>query len=104
MKLRMNSKVAFHAIFVLFLMFVLVAIEVIATTSDCNPHDLNPCADVIKHSKHNVSDACCKARNKQTHECLCVFMKDPNLQRYVHTPGAVKISKVCNAPYPNCTS
>ncbi|KAL6505765.1 hypothetical protein OROHE_023144 [Orobanche hederae] len=99
----MNSKVAFRAVFVLFLVFVLGAIEVITTTTSvCNTDDLNPCADVIKHPEHSVSDDCCNARNAQTTECLCVFMKNATLQPYVKSPGAVKISIVCRAPYPNC--
>ncbi|KAL6577640.1 hypothetical protein OROMI_009968 [Orobanche minor] len=103
----MNSKVAFRGVFVLFLVFVLGAIEVITTTtttSVCNTDDLNPCRDVIEHPEHDVSDDCCNARNAQKTECLCFFMKNATLQPYVNSPGAVKISKVCKAPYPNCTT
>ncbi|KAG6391670.1 hypothetical protein SASPL_149427 [Salvia splendens] len=94
----MNTKIASLAILAL-AMLALAQVEV-ATAVTCNPLQLSPCAAAIT-SGGKPSAACC-AKLKEQRPCLCQYMRNPNLQKFIKSPGAKKVSSACNIPYPKC--
>ncbi|KAG8366651.1 hypothetical protein BUALT_Bualt17G0101800 [Buddleja alternifolia] len=66
----------------------------------CNPVQLSPCAPAISSSS-KPSAACC-AKVKEQRPCLCGYMRNPNLQKFIKSPGAKKVSRSCGVPYPRC--
>lgn len=94
----MNTKTAYLAIFVLFVL-ILGEVEVTSAVT-CNPLQLSPCASAIT-SSGKPSAACC-AKLKEQRPCLCQYMRNPNLQKFIKSPGAKKVSSACRIPYPRC--
>ncbi|XP_075524173.1 non-specific lipid-transfer protein 2-like [Primulina tabacum] len=94
----MNSKVASLAILVL-VMF-LAEVELVSGAVTCNPLQLSPCAAAIISSS-NPSATCCN-KLKEQKPCLCQYMMNPNLQKFINSPGAKKVAYFCDAPFPTC--
>lgn len=67
----------------------------------CNPLQLAPCANAISSSTTPPTAECC-SRLKEQKNCLCSYMKDPKLQRFVASPNAKKVAIACGSPFPNC--
>ncbi|KAK4479900.1 hypothetical protein RD792_015444 [Penstemon davidsonii] len=98
----MNMNTTKVAMILLVLVVVVVAGEVQVSTAaiTCNPVQLSPCANAITSST-KPSDTCC-ARIKQQRPCLCGYMKNPYLQKFINSPGAKKVANSCQTPFPNC--
>nr|WES10311.1 non-specific lipid transfer protein [Mentha canadensis] len=94
----MNTKAASLAILAL-AMLVLAEVEVAGAVT-CDPVQLSPCAAAIT-SSGKPSAACC-AKLKEQRPCLCTYIKNPNLQKFINSPGAKKVSSACHIPYPKC--
>ncbi|KAL8141849.1 hypothetical protein V2J09_014881 [Rumex salicifolius] len=56
----------------------------------CSPIQLSPCAAAIT-SGSPPSRVCCQ-RIQQQKPCLCGYLKNPNLKKFVDTPNARKVS------------
>ncbi|KAL8531740.1 hypothetical protein ACS0TY_008369 [Phlomoides rotata] len=96
----MNLKVVPLAICVVLL--VVISDEIAVTNAvTCNPLQLSPCAAAIT-SSGNPTTACCDKIKEQS-PCLCQYMKNPNLQRFINSPGAKKVANSCGTPFPKCT-
>ncbi|XP_051148322.1 non-specific lipid-transfer protein 2-like [Andrographis paniculata] len=72
----------------------------VATAVTCNPMQLSPCAQAIMSSE-NPSKLCCQ-RVKEQRPCLCGYMRNPNLQKFVKSAGAQKVASYCRTPFPKC--
>ncbi|KAL2896551.1 Non-specific lipid-transfer protein 2 [Bienertia sinuspersici] len=59
----------------------------------CSPVQLSPCAPAIR-SNRRPSGACC-ARLRQQRRCLCGYLRNPALRRYVNSPGAKRVASTC---------
>ncbi|KAL1553608.1 non-specific lipid-transfer protein 2-like [Salvia divinorum] len=94
----MNTKAACLATLAL-AMLVLSQVEV-STAVTCNPLQLSPCAAAITSSGKPTA-ACC-AKLKEQRPCLCQYMRNPNLQKFIKSPGAKRVSSACGIPYPKC--
>ncbi|KAL0296699.1 UNVERIFIED_CONTAM: Non-specific lipid-transfer protein 2 [Sesamum calycinum] len=94
----MNCKAASLAICVALLM-LLSEVEVTRAVT-CNPIQLSPCAAAIT-STTSPSAACC-AKIKEQRPCLCQYMKNPTLQKFINSPGAKKVASSCGTPFPRC--
>ncbi|KAH6802085.1 Bifunctional inhibitor/lipid-transfer protein/seed storage 2S albumin superfamily protein [Perilla frutescens var. frutescens] len=94
----MNPKVGCLALCVL----IVVLLGEVETTKavTCNPLQLSPCASAIT-SSGNPTAACCN-KIKEQRPCLCQYMKNPNLQKFINSPGAKKVASSCGAPFPKC--
>ncbi|KAJ0041924.1 hypothetical protein Pint_18724 [Pistacia integerrima] len=74
--------------------------EVHVAEAACNPTELSSCASsVISAAK--PSRACCSKLRKQK-ACLCGYLKDPNLRKYVNFPNARKAVSSCGITLPQC--
>ncbi|XP_057765848.1 non-specific lipid-transfer protein 2-like [Salvia miltiorrhiza] len=94
----MSTKTACLAI--LAVAILVVAQVEVASGVTCNPLQLSPCASAIT-SSGKPSGACC-AKLKEQRPCLCQYMRNPNLQKFIKSPGAKKVSSACHIPYPKC--
>ncbi|XP_071701645.1 non-specific lipid-transfer protein 2-like [Rutidosis leptorrhynchoides] len=68
--------------------------------TDCNPIQLIPCATAILSSSA-PSEACC-VKIKEQRPCLCKYIKNPRLQKFINTPNAKKVIKNCGTSFPTC--
>ncbi|KAI7739979.1 hypothetical protein M8C21_004394 [Ambrosia artemisiifolia] len=68
--------------------------------TNCNPIQLSPCATAILSSTA-PSEACC-GKLKEQRPCLCNYIKNPRLQKFINTPNARKVAATCGTPFPTC--
>ncbi|KAI5442246.1 hypothetical protein KIW84_011347 [Lathyrus oleraceus] len=66
----------------------------------CSPVELSTCLGSITRSSPPSTVCCQKAREQRP--CLCGYLKNPSLKRYVYTPGAKRVAKSCGIPFPPC--
>ncbi|PWA39575.1 hypothetical protein CTI12_AA166750 [Artemisia annua] len=66
----------------------------------CNPIQLSPCATAILSSTA-PSETCCGKIKEQRH-CLCNYIHNPRLQKFINTPNARKVADTCGTPFPTC--
>lgn len=95
----MNTKAAWLVISLVIAVLAVNEVEVAMAVS-CNPMQLAPCASAIT-SAARPTDLCC-SRIKAQRPCLCQYMKDPNLQKFINSPGAKKVATYCHSPFPKC--
>ncbi|KAG9137149.1 hypothetical protein Leryth_011972 [Lithospermum erythrorhizon] len=91
-----TSHIAVYAM----LLLLLVAEAQVSTAATCNPTALSPCLGAIT-SSNKPSPLCC-SRIKQQKPCLCTYLKNPNLKKFVNSPGSRKVSSYCRVPVPKC--
>lgn len=76
------------------MMVVLMVAEVHVTEAvTCSAIQLSPCLEAITKSKAPSAACCSKLREQKP--CLCGYVKDPNLKKYVNSPGARKAASAC---------
>ncbi|CAN8258915.1 unnamed protein product [Cochlearia groenlandica] len=89
------------ATWIIVLMVALVLILFPAAEAvTCSPMQLSPCASAITSSSE--PSALCCTRLKEQKPCLCGYMRNPNLSRFVSSPNARKVSNRCKLPIPRC--
>ncbi|KAL7090959.1 hypothetical protein ACP275_12G075400 [Erythranthe tilingii] len=96
----MNTKIAIICCVVIFVVIAGDQIEVARGAVSCNPLQLSPCASAITSSS-KPSATCC-AKLKEQRPCLCQYMRNPNLQKFIKSSGAKKVASSCRIPYPKC--
>ncbi|XP_022868833.1 non-specific lipid-transfer protein 2-like [Olea europaea var. sylvestris] len=69
-------------------------------SATCTPTALSPCMSAIS-SGTPPSKLCC-SKIKEQQPCLCQYLKDPNLRKFVNSPNAKKIASTCGVPQPKC--
>ncbi|CAN8270255.1 unnamed protein product [Cochlearia groenlandica] len=83
-----------------FAVALLVILAPAAEAVTCSPMQLSPCAAAITSSSP-PSALCCK-KLKEQKPCLCGYMRNPKLRRYVSSPNARNVSKSCKLAVPRC--
>lgn len=91
---------ALSCIAVCAMLVVLVSEAQVVVAVTCNPTQLAPCASAIT-SNTPPSRLCC-VRITQQRPCLCQYLKNPNLKKFVSSPNARKIATTCKVAYPRC--
>ncbi|XP_048234531.1 non-specific lipid-transfer protein 2 [Ricinus communis] len=91
-------KASYVAICTLFVLLLGEAQVTMAVT--CNPTQLSPCVGAITSSSP-PSSACC-SKIKEQKPCLCQYLKNPNLKKFINTPNARKVASTCGTPFPKC--
>ncbi|KAI3714379.1 hypothetical protein L1987_72979 [Smallanthus sonchifolius] len=69
--------------------------------TNCNPIQLSPCATAILSAATTPSETCC-GKIKEQRPCLCNYIKNPTLQKFINTPNARKVAATCGTPFPTC--
>ncbi|XP_021839631.1 non-specific lipid-transfer protein 2 [Spinacia oleracea] len=87
-----NKNVAALALLAVVVVAVLLA-EAPVTEAACSPVQLSPCAPAIMSNKP-PSGACC-GRLRQQKPCLCGYLRNPTLKRYINSPGAKRVASTC---------
>lgn len=66
----------------------------------CEPTQLLPCMSSILHGTP-PPPICCK-KLKEQKPCMCGYIKNPKFAKYVKSPNAKKVSKICHVTVPKC--
>ncbi|CAN4100312.1 unnamed protein product [Withania somnifera] len=82
------------------LVLLLLAEAHVSLAATCSPVQLSPCLGAIRSSSPPTKLCCSKI--KQQKPCLCQYLKNPNLKKYVSSPAAKKVARSCGVPYPRC--
>ncbi|KAF7129124.1 hypothetical protein RHSIM_Rhsim10G0070900 [Rhododendron simsii] len=66
----------------------------------CNPSELSPCLPAFTSGQAPSANCCNKLKEQKP--CLCGYIKNPNLSKYVNSPYAKKVLSTCGVPVPTC--
>ncbi|XP_077210630.1 non-specific lipid-transfer protein 2-like [Tasmannia lanceolata] len=91
-------KVSYFAVCVM--MVLLLGEAPVSMAVTCDPMQLSPCAGAILSSSAPTRECCTKLQ--QQRPCLCNYLKDPSLQRYINSGNARRVASSCSTPFPNC--
>ncbi|KAL9372408.1 hypothetical protein Peur_034652 [Populus x canadensis] len=72
--------------------------EVDAVT--CSPAQLSSCVNAITSSTPPTNLCCSKIKEQKP--CLCQYLKNPKLKKFINTPNARKVASTCGTPFPKC--
>ncbi|XP_057735381.1 non-specific lipid-transfer protein 2-like [Arachis stenosperma] len=82
-------------------MMVLLLAEVqVSMAVTCSPVQLSPCVSAITTSNPPSSLCCSKIREQKP--CLCQYVRNPNLKKFVDSPNARRVASTCGTPFPRC--
>ncbi|KAI5660220.1 hypothetical protein M9H77_29013 [Catharanthus roseus] len=81
-------------------LILLIAEANLSNAATCNPTELSPCMAAIS-SNTPPSSLCC-SKIKAQKPCLCQYLKNPNIRKYIGTPSAQKVASTCGVPIPKC--
>ncbi|KAL5817951.1 hypothetical protein ACOSQ3_026329 [Xanthoceras sorbifolium] len=94
----MTKASSYLAVFTLLVLFLASAEVSMAVT--CSPTQLSSCVSAIT-SATPPSKLCC-SKIKEQKPCLCQYLKNPNLKKFINTPNARKVASTCGTPFPKC--
>ncbi|KAK9106234.1 hypothetical protein Scep_023078 [Stephania cephalantha] len=98
MKMMMKTRIV---VFAAIIGLVLVGEgRVTMAATSCDATQLTPCLGAIT-SNSPPSVLCC-SRLRSQRPCLCNYLRNPFLGRYVNSPNARKVATTCKVPYPSC--
>ncbi|KAE8736490.1 Non-specific lipid-transfer protein 2 [Hibiscus syriacus] len=97
MKASYTAVFASAAVLVVLLLLAEAEVSVAVT---CSPTELSPCVGAITSSSP-PSKSCC-SKIKEQKPCLCQYLRNPNLKKFVNTPNARKVATTCGTPFPKC--
>ncbi|XP_038712547.1 non-specific lipid-transfer protein 2-like [Tripterygium wilfordii] len=66
----------------------------------CNPAGLSSCAPAISSGAAPSRTCCSKLREQRP--CLCGYLRNPTLRKFINSPNARKVSSSCGVPFPKC--
>ncbi|XP_062115067.1 non-specific lipid-transfer protein 2-like [Humulus lupulus] len=93
-------KAAYIMMVVCTVLVVLVAKPQVTMAVTCSPTQLSVCVSAITTSTP-PSQLCC-SKIKEQKPCLCQYLKNPTLKKFVDSPNARKVANTCKTPYPKC--
>ncbi|KAG2667490.1 hypothetical protein I3843_15G114200 [Carya illinoinensis] len=82
------------------LLVLLLAEAEVTMAATCNPTQLSPCVGAMTSSSPPSSLCCSKIKEQKP--CLCQYVKNPNLKKFVDSPNARKVASTCGTPFPKC--
>lgn len=91
------------AVLMMFLVTTVVISDQISLSTaaavTCNAVELSPCANAITSATTTPTPICCSKLKEQI-PCLCNYMKNPFLQKFINSPNARKVANTCGTPFP----
>ncbi|KAF3438592.1 hypothetical protein FNV43_RR21355 [Rhamnella rubrinervis] len=93
-------KATYIALCALLVVVVLVDKAQVSMAVTCSPAQLSSCVSAIT-SATPPSNLCC-SKIKEQKPCLCQYLRNPNLKKFVNTPNARKVASTCGTPFPKC--
>ncbi|XP_043694641.1 non-specific lipid-transfer protein 2-like [Telopea speciosissima] len=100
MKKVCNSAKMCVVMLLMMMMLLLGEASLSMTAVSCNAIELSPCLQAMT-SNSPPSETCCN-KLKEQKPCLCQYVKDPNLHKYINSPNAKKVGRTCGVPIPSC--
>ncbi|KAI4350955.1 hypothetical protein L6164_005357 [Bauhinia variegata] len=82
------------------LLMLLVAQVQVSMAVTCAPVQLSPCVSAMTSAAPPTKLCCSKI--KEQRPCLCQYLKNPMLKKYVDSPNARKVARTCGTPFPSC--
>ncbi|XP_059640697.1 non-specific lipid-transfer protein 2 [Cornus florida] len=82
------------------LVLLLAEAQLSVAAATCSPSELSPCMSAITSSSP-PSKLCC-TKIKQQKSCLCQYLKNPSMKKFVTSPNAKKVVTTCGVPIPKC--
>ncbi|XP_050235596.1 non-specific lipid-transfer protein 2-like [Mercurialis annua] len=82
------------------LVLLLAEAQVTMAAVPCNPTQLSSCVNAI--TSNTKPSALCCSKIKEQKPCLCTYLKNPNLGKFINTPNARRVASTCGTPYPKC--
>ncbi|XP_065858832.1 non-specific lipid-transfer protein 2-like [Euphorbia lathyris] len=82
------------------ILLVLTDQVLVSNAVNCSPSELQPCLPALNSSAPPSSFCCSKLRQQKP--CLCGYLKNPNLKKYVNSPGARRVAAACKVAIPSC--
>ncbi|KAG4128955.1 hypothetical protein CXB51_022107 [Gossypium anomalum] len=92
-------KASYIALCAVMVILLAEAVEV-STAVTCSPTQLSSCVSAITSSSP-PSQLCC-SKIKEQKPCLCQYLKNPNLKKFINTGNARKVASTCGTPFPKC--
>ncbi|KAH1086151.1 hypothetical protein AAZX31_07G091900 [Glycine max] len=87
------------ALFTLVVLLFVAEVQVSKAVT-CSPVQLSACVSAITSSTP-PSNLCC-SKIKEQKPCLCQYLKNPNLKKFVDSPNARRVANTCGTPFPRC--
>ncbi|KAI3900043.1 hypothetical protein MKW98_000943 [Papaver atlanticum] len=101
MMMMMKKNTSYLVTFAAVALFVMMMMSNMSVSrAACVAMELQPCLSAIATSAPPT--ALCCAKLKQQQSCLCQYVKDPNLGKYVNSPNAKKMVQKCGVAIPKC--
>ncbi|XP_057446992.1 non-specific lipid-transfer protein 2-like [Lotus japonicus] len=91
-----GSHIALFTLFVL----LMAEVEMSMATVTCSPVQLSSCVSAITSSTPPTNLCCSKIKEQKP--CLCQYLKNPYLRKFVSSPNARKVANTCGTPFPRC--
>ncbi|KAL5161260.1 putative non-specific lipid-transfer protein AKCS9 [Glycine soja] len=85
------------ALFTLVVLLFVAEVQVSKAVT-CSPVQLSACVSAITSSTP-PSNLCC-SKIKEQKPCLCQYLKNPNLKKFVDSPNARRVANTCGTPFP----
>uniref|UniRef100_A0A7N0U8E9 Bifunctional inhibitor/plant lipid transfer protein/seed storage helical domain-containing protein n=1 Tax=Kalanchoe fedtschenkoi TaxID=63787 RepID=A0A7N0U8E9_KALFE len=90
----------FAVAIMVFMLFLTRHAQVSTAAVTCSPVELSSCVSAITSSTPPTRLCCAKI--KEQRPCLCQYLKNPTLKKFVNTPNARRVARTCGTPYPRC--
>ena len=97
-KWKKKMKASYIALFALVVLLLAEAQVSMAVT--CSPTQLSSCVSAITSSSP-PSQLCC-SKIKEQKPCLCQYLRNPTIKKFINTPNARKVATTCGTPFPKC--
>ncbi|ESR55832.1 AAI domain-containing protein [Citrus sinensis] len=92
---------ASHVAAICTLVVLLLAAETqVSVAVTCSPTQLSSCVSAITSSTP-PSRLCC-SKIKEQKPCLCQYLRNPSLRKFINTPNARRVASTCGTPFPKC--
>ncbi|GMN46388.1 hypothetical protein TIFTF001_015578 [Ficus carica] len=82
------------------ILVVLLAKSETSMAVTCSPIQLSACVSAITTSSPPTQLCCTKIKEQKP--CLCQYLKNPNLKKFVDSPNARRVANTCKTPFPKC--
>ncbi|KAJ0828885.1 putative bifunctional inhibitor/plant lipid transfer protein/seed storage helical [Helianthus debilis subsp. tardiflorus] len=91
----------FLCVMLMVLMINLMVQVQVGMAVECDRMKLFPCLSFIVENKPPPPNSpCCNGLHEQS-GCLCGYVKDPSLWKYLKMPGAKTVARACNIVIPD---
>ncbi|OVA06503.1 Bifunctional inhibitor/plant lipid transfer protein/seed storage helical domain [Macleaya cordata] len=100
MKMVKSNSYSYLVMFVAIALILIISEAPVSMAATCKATELASCYSAITSSSP-PSALCCR-KLKEQRGCLCKYLRDPNLKKFVNSANARRVGKTCGVPFPIC--